>query len=323
MKHSHNHSHHTSIISLISGASDKKGKLIRNITLIGLVANIILMTLKLVTGWVGHSEALVADGFHSLNDIAADVIILLFIGVAYKKADHKYSYGYGKFETFASFLIGIILVVAAVMIFTEGLESIAGAINGEELERPDIWTVIVAIFAIIIKECLFRLTSHYGKKTGSSALIANAWHHRSDALATIATLIGVTSAHFLGEQWRILDPCASLLIAVFIIVPAIRIVIPAFRELMEKSLPAEVGEKASMIITQIPGVVTLETLKSRKSGHFMIFDATVGINPSLNIEEGFSIAENIRERLEDQFGKHIMVGVNTVPARRQTVNEVL
>lgn len=310
----HNHQHdHQPLAGLIRSSKGNEGKIIRKVVLLGLSANIILMALKLITGLLGHSDALVADGFHSLNDIAADLIILLFIGFAYKRADSKYTYGYGKFETFASFLIGMILVVASVMIFTEGVESIVETLHGKVLERPDIWTVIVAIIAILAKESLYRFTSYMGRKTGSSALKANAWHHRSDAFATVATLIGVASAHFLGEKWRILDPCASLLIAIFILIPAIRIVLPAFRELMESGLPSDMSDKIKKAVMTFPEVKNIKELRGRKNGHFLILDIYVEVDPDMTVLKADTLAQKIKENLLNSLGDNLQITVIPQP----------
>lgn len=295
----HFHHHHHSIAGVLRESNgDEQDKIIKRVVKIGLTANILLMAVKLITGIFGHSDALVADGFHSLNDIAADLIILFFVGLAYRKPDYKYPYGYGKYETFASLLIGLILITASIMIFIEGTESIVEALNGGVLERPDLSTVIVAVAAIFVKECLYRYTNYMSKKTKSTALKANAWHHRSDALATIATLIGVTSAHFMGEKWRILDPCASLLIAVFILVPAIRIVIPAFKELMEHGLPEKLLNTVRNEILSFPEVKDIKFLRGRKIGHSIILDIDVKVDRNMKIGELEDLKEKIRKEIE-------------------------
>lgn len=287
--------------------------MIRKVIFIGLIANTILMTLKLSVGYWGHSEALVADGFHSFNDIAADFIILIFTGVAYKAANTKYNYGYGKFETFAAFLIGILLIVASIHILHEGIESIVAAVNGEILEKPDIWTVIVALFAIATKETLFRYTRYVGKKTGSSALMANSWHHRSDAMATFATLVGVSAAHFMGESWRILDPIASLLISFFILIPALKILIPAFRELMERSIDDSLKEKIEKDIESFEDVKGIKTLNARKSGRTIFADTCIEVNPSMTIAELDKLSANIKTKLSEDFSNQITIHISATP----------
>lgn len=281
---------------------------IRRVVKIGCVVNVLLMCLKLCAGYFGHSDALVADGFHSLNDVAADLIMLVFVGISYKAVDAKYSYGYGKFETFSSFMISVLLLVIACGIWFEAIESIVGYFNGEELAQPDIWTVVVVLVAMVCKEGLYRFYSYSGKKIGSSALVANAWHHRSDAMASIATLIGVTFSHFFGVAFRILDPIASLVIAVFIIFPALRILRQAFRELMEHSLPQE-EIKALETVKDVKGVEAVERIRSRKVGHHLVFDLLIKVSPDITTAEGERITENVEDALKSAFCKHIIVSV--------------
>ena len=233
---------------------------IRRITWIGFWVNAVLMLLKLFFGYWGHSDALVADGFHSLSDFGTDFIVLIFVGVAYKSADDSHPYGHGKYETLATLLIAFVLLAVAVGIGWGGIDAIISFFNGNELPRPDVWTIIVAIASIAAKEWLFRLTEAKGKEIGSPALAANAWHHRSDAISSVATLIGVSGAYFLGMKFRILDPIASILIGIFIAVSAIKIARPSIDELLERALPPEEVEKIRVMILSVPGNHNLSAL---------------------------------------------------------------
>ncbi len=294
---------------IITDEGEGSARAIRRVVKIGCVVNALLMVLKLSAGYFGHSDALVADGFHSLNDLAADIIMLVFVGISYKAADKKYAYGYGKFETFSSFLISAFLIVVACGIIFEAVESITGYFNGEILEQPDIWTVVVVLVAMCCKEGLFRFYSYSGRKQNSTALVANAWHHRSDAFASIATLIGVTFSHFFGPAFRILDPVASLVIAIFILVPAIRLFRPAFGELMEHSLPERDVEKARSVAEDVKGVEEITYLRTRRSGHHLLFDMGIKVDPKLSVADGEAIAENVEEALKNAFCRHIIVSV--------------
>ncbi len=285
---------------------------IRRVVKIGCVVNALLMCLKLGAGYFGHSDALVADGFHSLNDLAADIIMLVFVGISYKAADSRYSYGYGKFETFSSFLISTFLIIIGCTIAYEAVESIVGYLHGEELDQPDIWTVIAVLVAMCCKEGLFRFYSYAGKKENSTALVANAWHHRSDAMASIATLIGVTFSHFFGPAFRVLDPIASFVIAVFILVPAVRLFRPAFFELMERSLPEADVEKARKAIESVPGVDDIAYLRTRRVGHHLVFDAGINISSAQTVAEGRKIVKEIEAKLKEAFCPHIIVSVHIV-----------
>lgn len=203
---------------------------IRHVTMVGFWINAVLVVLKLFFGYWGHSDALVADGYHSLSDFITDFMVLFFVGIAYKKADKEHPYGHGKFETAASVLIAGVLVAVAFGIGYGGINTIIGSFNGKEIPRPDIWTIVVAVVSILAKEFCYRYTIGVGRGLNSSAVIANALHHRSDAISSIATLIGVTLSYTLGEHWRILDPIASVIIAVFILISAIKIAMPSINE---------------------------------------------------------------------------------------------
>lgn len=293
--------------------SGEAARTIRRVVKIGCAVNAVLMALKIGAGYFGHSDALMADGFHSLNDLAADLIMLMFVGISYRAADGRYAYGYGKFETFSSFLISAFLIVVAVMIGMEAVESIVDYARGETLQQPDIWTFVVVLFAMLCKEGLYRFYSHAGRKADSKALMANAWHHRTDALASVATLIGVTFSHFLGEGFRILDPVASLLIAVFILVPAVRLLVPAFVELMDRSLPEEQVEKARSVVAGVEGVKGICYLRTRRNGHHLVFDVGVLLARGTTIDEGADVASRIEMGLQAAFCRHIYVSVTTKP----------
>ena len=299
--------------TLLSSKSTENSRRIRHIVIVGCIVNAILMCLKLVVGYYGHSDALMADGYHSLNDFAADLIMLMFIGISFRKADRNYSYGYGKYETFSTFLISIFLLVVAVHITMEAIESIKEYAEGSILAQPDIWTVVIVVVSMFSKEFLFRYYRAGARKTGTTALLTNAWHHRSDALASIATLIGVFFAHFLGEKWRILDPVASLILVVLIVVASIRMLYPAFLELMDHSCNQEITDMVSEIVSDTEGVDCIKSLKARKNGHFFIFDMAIGVDPELRVNDAEKVVSRVRERIVEKLGENVMIGVSTVP----------
>lgn len=312
---SHHHSHPNFMSGLLTFSQGKEARQIRNTVFIGCLVNVGLTLMKVLTGYFGNSDALMADGFHSFGDMASDIVMLAFIGLSFRKASDSFSYGYGKFETFASLLISMILLVISVGIVIEGIEAIKSYSSGIELPQPDIWTVIVVVIAMCVKEFLFRFYRLTGKQTRSMALVSSAWHHRMDALTSVATLIGVGCAHFLGQSWRILDPVVSLLIGVMILIPAIRLFVPAFLELMERSLPAEDRSAAMKTVSEVNGVRNVEYVKSRKSGPFMLFDVKVGMNPKASVEDGAVLSSSIEEALRSRFGNNILVSVITAPAK--------
>ncbi|MCM1094375.1 MAG: cation diffusion facilitator family transporter [Lachnospiraceae bacterium] len=293
--------------------------IIKHVTWVGFWVNALLMVLKLAFGYYGHSDALVADGFHSLSDFGTDLIVLMMVGIAYKHADSSHPYGHGKFETFASLLIAVILFAVALGIGWKGIASSISFFNGIELPRPDVWTIIVAVISILGKEWLFRYTYARGKKINSSALKANAWHHRSDAISSIATLIGVSGSYFLGVKFRILDPIASLFIGVFIAVSAYKIARPAVDELLERSLPQPQVNQIYSIISSVDGVLGLHKLKTRRSGHSRIIDVDIKVDPDISVTQGHNIATNVEHTLKDRLGDDLFIYVHVEPFRHNSI----
>lgn len=304
---------HISVANELPDQSGAGARIIRKAVKIGCFVNLLLMILKLSTGHWGHSDALMADGFHSLNDVAADLIMLIFVGISYRPANASYSYGYGKFETLSSLLMSSLLIFIGVMVGIEAIETVIDYAKGADLVQPDIWTFVVVLFAMACKEGLYRYYSRAGRQANSKALMANAWHHRSDALASVATLIGVTAAHFFGPAFRVLDPVASFVIAIFILTAAVRMFIPAFVELMEHSLPEHEIEKAREIVKNTPGVKEITYIRSRRNGHHLIFDIGIGVNPDLTISQGAEIADNIESEIKNAYCPHVYVSMNTRP----------
>ncbi len=288
---------------------------IRRVTWVGFWVNAILMVLKIAIGFYGHSDALVADGVHSLSDFATDLIVLLFVSIAYKSADSGHPYGHGKFETFAALIIGVILLGVAIGIGNSGLRSVIASAHGEMLPRPDLWTLAVAVISILAKELLFRYTIRASRTVGSQSLRANAYHHRSDAVSSIATLAGISAAYFLGDSWRILDPIASMLIAVFIAVSAIQICLPAINELLEKSLSPSRIDKVESIIEGVAGVKAFHRLRTRRNGHSVIIDVHIKVDPDITVSAGHDIASAVEKALHEEFDNDIITNIHVEPFR--------
>lgn len=286
---------------------------IRHVTWIGFWVNAALMILKLFFGFWGHSDALVADGFHSFSDFGTDFIVLIFVAVAYKSADADHPYGHGKFETFASLLIAFVLLAVAIGIGWGGVSTILSFYHGEALPRPDVWTIVVAIMSIAAKEWLYRMTAAKGKAIGSSALIANAWHHRSDAISSVATLIGVSGAYFLGVKFRVLDPIASVLIGIFIAWSAIKIARPSIDELLERALPQEEVDNIRDIILSVPGVLGLHKLKTRRAGHSAIIDVDIKVDPDITVTQGHDIASRVEHTVRTHWHQDIIMYIHVEP----------
>lgn len=288
-------------------------KIIRRTVWIGFWANAALMALKIFVGYRWHSDALVADGFHSMSDFATDVVVLLLAGMAYKHADADHPYGHGKYETVASLGIALVLGLVGVGIAWAGGEAIIRAVGGEELPAPGMPALAVALISIAVKEALYRYTAAEGRRIDSSSLIANAWHHRSDAISSIATVVGVGAAIFLGEKWRILDPVASCLIAVFIVVSAFRLARPSFGELLETSLSRDKLDAIEAAVKSVDGVRAFHRLRARRNGHTYIVDLHIKVDPDISVTKGHDIATAVERAISSTLGGDTISSVHVEP----------
>ncbi len=274
----------------------------RHVTWVGFWCNAALGTAKVIAGIVGRSGALVADGIHSFSDFITDVIVLVMVGIARRRPNARYQYGHGKYETFATMLIAVALIIVGIGIFIDGIKHVILALRGQELARPG-WIALAICFAsIVVKEWLFRYTRRVGVRIQSGAVIANAWHHRSDAFSSVATLVGVAGAMFLGENGRILDPIAAMIVAVFIIIVGIKMAIPAINELLEVSLPEKMEDQIRHIIAESEGVRTYHHLRTRRNGSKIIIEVHLKVNPDITVEQGHSIATEVENKLKNDFG---------------------
>lgn len=281
-------------------------------TLVGMTSDVCLSVLKIVTGFVGHSSAILADGIHSISDTVTDALVYAMVRLSGKGADERYRYGRGKYETLAAFLISIILVVVALGLLTEGVKDVWAAIQGETLERPHDIALIVGIIAVVVKESLYHYTRLKGRKTDSSALKVYAWHHRADALSTAATLLGVAGAMFLGERWRMLDPIAAIAVSVLILVLAYRLGRPAVEELLEVSLPKNEQDKIADIVIGTPGVNAFHNLRTRRNGNLRVVDMHIKVDGDLSVNESHSITREIEKQLSDALGE-VMTNIHVEP----------
>ncbi len=286
-------------------------------TLTGLACDVVLSALKILAGFIGHSSAILADGIHSISDTVTDTLVYAMVRLSGKGPDERYRYGRGKYETLAAFLISIILVVVAIGLMIDGVKDVWAAFNGATLERPLNIALIVAIIAIAVKEGLYHYTRHVGKKTGSAALKAYAWHHRADALSTVATLAGVAGAIFLGERWRVLDPLAAIAVSVLILVMAYRLGKPAAEELLEVSLPPDEQDKIADIVNSTDGVKAFHNLRTRRNGNLRVVDLHIKVDGDLTVARSHAITRDIEQRLGDALGE-VMTNIHVEPYRGTT-----
>lgn len=288
-------------------------KEIRNITLWGSVVNIVLTVGKIVAGIVGQSAAMVADGIHSLSDLLSDIVILIFTHISSKGKDRDHSFGHGKFETLATLIVSVILVVVGADLMGKGVRNIIGVFNGEMIPKPGYIALIAAVVSIVAKEILYHATVKVGRAADSPAVIANAWHHRSDAFSSIGSLIGIGGAILLGDKWTILDPLTSCIISIAIIVVAIKMALPSLAELLETSLPEDIENEIKVTASSVKGVVDIHELKTRRNGMSFIIDAHITVRPDISIVEAHDIATSVEDVLVSKYGQQTQINIHVEP----------
>ncbi|ROT18189.1 MULTISPECIES: cation diffusion facilitator family transporter [Bacteroidales] len=288
-------------------------KEIYKVTLIGTVVNALLIVLKLVAGIIGRSSAMVADAVHSLSDFVTDAIVLIFVRIAGLPSDKGHDYGHGKYETLATLIIGCILAMAGIGLLISGIEQVVRSFNGEHLPRPRMVALIVAVLSIASKEWLYRYTVKVGRATESQAVIANAWHHRSDAISSAGTLVGIAGAMFLGEQWRILDPLAAVMVSMFIIKSGYDIIRPSVGELLEASLPDSQEREIRTLVMSIDGIKNVHNLRTRRIGCTIAADMHVKMDGGMSLSEAHALASRAERAIKSQFGENSIVTIHMEP----------
>lgn len=295
---------------------DTRSKTAQHVTWVGFFVNLLLTIFKLLAGILGRSSAMIADGVHSLSDFVTDIIVIIFIRIAGKERDEDHLYGHGKYETFATLLISIALFVVGFGIFISGVIKIISTFNGETLESPTMLALIAALISVVSKELLFQYTRKIGNKIDSQAVIANAWHHRSDAFSSIGTSLGIAGAIFLGEKWRILDPIAGVVVSFFIIKVAIELGIPSVHELLEKALPKEINAEISTIILKNSEIKAFHNLKTRKIGSIYAVDVHIKLDNEVSFVHSHDIATDVEINLRKRFGENTITNIHTEPFRK-------
>ena len=225
---------------------------IYKVTLVGGLVNVMLLVFKFVAGIVGHSAAMMADAVHSLSDFVTDIMVLVFVKISCKPKDKSHDYGHGKYETLALTIIGIALMAVAIGIIVKGAMKIVAWIHGETLAAPGMLAFWAAVVSIVLKEAVYRYSIFKARKLDSKAVEANAWHHRSDALSSVGTAVGIGGAVFLGSHWTILDPIASVVVGAFIVKVAFELLKNGIGDLMEQSLPDKVEDEIVAMVAALP-----------------------------------------------------------------------
>lgn len=292
-------------------------KEIYRVTFIGSIVNLLLLLFKFAAAFWGRSSAMMADAVHSLSDFITDIIVVVFVRISSKPADEGHDYGHGKYETLGTVFIGVALMFVGIMILMNSIESIIMFFKGEKLAAPGWFAFIAAILSIVSKEVLYQYTVIKGRKLSSQAVVANAWHHRSDALSSIGTAVGIGGAILLGENWRVLDPVAALIVSCFIVKVSVDLLKPGFNELLERSLPADVEEKILEIVNSAEGVSEPHNLRTRRIGNRCAIEMHLRMDGNVSLSEAHDKATEIEHKLREEFGKDTYINIHLEPVKKK------
>lgn len=283
------------------------------VTLVGSVGNLALLAFKFVAGIVGHSAAMVADAIHSLSDFATDLIVLVFVRISAKPQDTGHDYGHGKFETLATLFVALALVAAAIGIIVSGGVKFVHWLQGETLEMPGKLALWAALLSIAVKELLYRYTAARGKALDSPAVVANAWHHRSDAFSSIGAAIGIGGALLLGEKWAVLDSLASIGVGIMLVKVAWDLLKVSTGELTDSSLPEETEKEIEDIICSFPQVSEPHNLRTRRIGNRIAIEAHVRLDGKMSLTEAHDIISAMETAIRARFGAATLVTIHMEP----------
>lgn len=286
---------------------------IYKVTLVGGIVNVVLLLFKFIAGILGNSAAMVADAIHSLSDFVTDVVVLFFVRISSKPKDKSHDYGHGKYETLAMTLIGVALFVVAIGIIYSGTTKIVLWANGNTLETPGMLALWAALLSIFLKECVYRYSMTKARKLNSQAVEANAWHHRSDALSSAGTAMGIGGAIFLGQRWTVLDPIASVVVGAFIVKVSVDLLRDGIGDLMEQSLPDAVEEEILHLVASLPGDVKPHDLCTRRLGNHYAIELHILMDGNVSLREAHDKASEVENLLRDHYGEETHVAVHVEP----------
>ena len=279
---------------------------IYKVTLIGSIVNVVLLIFKFAAGILGHSAAMIADAVHSLSDFVTDIIVLVFVHISNKPKDKSHDYGHGKYETLALTIIGLALLSVAI-----------GIVNGETLNSPGMLALWAALLSIVLKEGVYRYSMIKARQLQSQAVEANAWHHRSDALSSIGTAVGIGGAIFLGQRWAVLDPIASIIVGLFIIKVAVELLRNGIGDLMEQSLPDGIEQEILDAVAALPDVVEPHDLRTRRIGNHYAIELHILMDGDITLNEAHDKASEVEQLLRDRYGEKTHVAVHVEPLQSE------
>ena len=296
-------------------SSDRRIDDICRITWLGAFVNLLLVAVKFAAGIAGLSAAMVADAIHSLSDLATDAIVIIFVKLSNKPADSDHDYGHGKYETFATLIIGTLLAIVGIGMMWGGGEKILDILSGTMIPTPG-WTAFAAgIASIVAKETIFQYTMHVARRTHSNTLAANAWHHRSDALSSVGTCAGIGGAIILGNDWVILDPLAAVVVSVIVTVSALKIMRTAVNELLEKSLPENIERDILDIVAEDTILQNVHHLRTRAIGSIYTIDMHVRMPGDMTLSDAHRHTILLEQRLRQAYGKGTIINIHIEPLK--------
>lgn len=290
--------------------SQSSKKIIMRVSNISIVVNVLLSAIKFVVGVIANSGAMISDAVHSVSDVFSTIIVMIGANAAAKDPDEEHPYGHDRMECIAAIVLAIVLFITGIGVGITGIKKIFGG-NYGDLAVPGALALVAAVISIVVKEGMFWYTRFYGKKVDSTALLADAWHHRSDALSSVGSFIGILGAR-LG--FPICDPLASVVICLFIVKAAYNICKEALDKMVDKSCDDETERKMSDLIKSQEGVISLDLLMTRMFGSKLYVDVEIGADENTPLRDSHAIAENVHNAIEANFPKvkHCMVHVNPV-----------
>ena len=294
-------------------------KEIVRITLLGSVVNVALTLLKFAAGIIGCSAAMIADAVHSLSDLLTDFVVLVFVKISSRPADSEHPYGHGKYETLATAIVAIALLAAGGVLAAEGIQKIVGVMRGEPLTMPGRIALWAALISIAAKELIYQLTVRVARRVDSSALEANAWHHRTDALSSVATAIGIGGALIFGGTWAVLDPIAAVLVSSFIIIAACKLLHGAIQELLEQRLPEEVEQQIREIVETDQDMTEMHKLRTRRVGNVYSIEMHLRMHGDVSLYEAHRHSMVLEQKLRERFGEQTMVTIHLEPLKENGI----
>lgn len=285
------------------------------VTIAGSIINILLLAFKFAAGILGHSAAMIADAIHSLTDFVTDAIVLIFVRLGSKPTDHDHDYGHGKYETLASAIIGVSLLVVGMMICYSGVTKTYHAVCGEPLQQPGFIALAAAVASVVLKEWAYRFTVRVGRRCHSEAVVANAWHHRSDALSSVGTTVGIGGAIILGDKWAVLDPLTAIVVSFFIMKAAWSVLSKAVGELTDGSLPKETEDEIEKIVSEDKDISVVHNLCTRRIGDRIAIEMHVRMPGETSLYVAHHHATEIEKRLKQRFGADTHISIHLEPVK--------